>query len=230
MWLIYSPSNNPESRWIFSSGRTVKKIFSWNRGPCLFIKCKLAAASFLRIKKNINTCGSWRYMLVWWSEMISLCKILNIIYNIIPVIQSLGHTVWSYERSILLNWFFLVNKLNQFTTSNWNSTDLQVTQSNLTFKNLTDTLTRNEPKHRRICSYDEWTHCMCKKLSLRSLFTSCALYRCFKNIFAYTFCHCVITWMDWWSEPFHWNKMSKRTSSWKIIVFVGLPEVLDYRK
>ncbi len=133
------------------------------------------------------------------------------------------------ERSILLNWFFLVNKLNQFTTSNWNSTDLQVTQSNLTFKNLTDTLTRNEPKHRRICSYDEWTHCICKKLSLRSLFTSCALYRCFKNIFAYTFCHCVITWMNWWSEPFHWNKMSKRTSSWKIIVFVGLPEVLDYR-
>ncbi len=68
----------------FFSG-TVKKIFGWNRGPWGFIKCNLVAAvneSIYRQHK-INTHGSWWYIEVLWSEMINLCKKLNIIYNII---------------------------------------------------------------------------------------------------------------------------------------------------
>ncbi len=68
--------------------RRVKKIFSWIRGSWWFIKCKSAAARLWASKKQIkehkiNTCDSWRYKEVLWSESIDLCKKLNIIYDII---------------------------------------------------------------------------------------------------------------------------------------------------
>ncbi len=43
---------------------------------------------------KINTIGSWRYIEVLWSELIGLCKKLNII-TLLPVIQSLRQTVHS---------------------------------------------------------------------------------------------------------------------------------------
>ncbi len=43
------------------------------------------------------------------------------------------------------------------TVCGLSSTDLQVTQSKLTFRCPTVTSIRNEPKHRRIWSCDEWT-------------------------------------------------------------------------
>ncbi len=66
---------------------------------------------------KINTHGSWRYTEVLWRNMIGLCKKLNIIFNIItcnPELQSDGS-----ERIIILNQFFLVNWMNQFTKTDW---------------------------------------------------------------------------------------------------------------
>ncbi len=98
------------------------------------------------------------------------------------------------------------------------STDLQVTQSKLTFRRLTVTATGNEPKYRRIWSCDERTDSAPVPPTLTelrnqfdsdrrpmktSLFTSCALdcktstfhitIGCFNNIIAYMLRHCVIT-------------------------------------
>ncbi len=62
---------------------------------------------------KMNPRDSWWYIEVLWSETISLCKKLNIIYYIItcnPEPQTNG-LEWCpvHERIILLNRFFLVN-------------------------------------------------------------------------------------------------------------------------
>ncbi len=43
-------------------------------------------------RKKMNPCGSWWYIKVLWSKTITLCKKLNIIYNIItcnPELQAI---------------------------------------------------------------------------------------------------------------------------------------------
>ncbi len=109
---------------------------------------------------KINTRDSWRYIEVLWSETIGLCKKLNIIYNIItcnPEPQKNGPK-WCpvHEQIILLNCFFDVvvflveQSESSETVCSSSSTDLQVTQSKLTFRCLTVTPTGNEPKYRHI--------------------------------------------------------------------------------
>ncbi len=78
-------------------------------------------ATDLRVKKKkkkhirqhkINTSDSWRYIEVLWSETISLCKKLNIIYSIItcnPEPQTNSLEWCPVHEQILLNWFFSVN-------------------------------------------------------------------------------------------------------------------------
>ncbi len=72
----------------------------------------MCVAFFVR-QDQMNTRGSWWYIEVLWSEIIGLCKKLNIIYNIItcnPEPRGNGAERCPVrERIILLNWFFLVN-------------------------------------------------------------------------------------------------------------------------
>ncbi len=66
----------------------------------------------------MNTCGSWRYIEVLWSETIGLCKKLNIISSIItcnPEPQANGEV-----QLFSANWFFQpipFNKLVPITDS-----------------------------------------------------------------------------------------------------------------
>ncbi len=73
---------------------------------------------------EINTCGSWRYIEVLWSETIRLWKKLHIIYNIITCnteLEANGPEQCPVHKWIIrLNRFFLVNYMNKFTKSpNW---------------------------------------------------------------------------------------------------------------
>ncbi len=67
--------------------------------------CTFLSKKINHIKEHkMTTCGSWRYIRALWSEIISLCKKLNIIYNIIA-----GNPEPQANSPILLNQLFLVN-------------------------------------------------------------------------------------------------------------------------
>ncbi len=98
--------------------------------------------------------------------MISLCKKVKIIYNIItcnPEVQA-NVPEWCLvsEWIILLNWLFLVKWMNQFTKSSWtvwNSLWLEQHRSarfsiKAFQRRLTVTLTQNEPKYWHMWSDD----------------------------------------------------------------------------
>ncbi len=100
---------------------------------------------FLRMKKTIkehkmNTHGSWRYAEVLWRNMIGLCKKLKIIFNIITCNPEPEWTSSPKQTE------------PSETVLNSNSRDLQVTQSKLTFRRLTVTRSRKEPKQWRSLS------------------------------------------------------------------------------
>ncbi len=100
---------------------------------------------FLRMKKTIkehkmNTHGSWRYAEVLWRNMISLCKKLKIIFNIITCNPEPEWTSSPKQTEL------------SETVLGSNSRVLQVTQSKLTFRRLTVTRSRKEPKQWRSLS------------------------------------------------------------------------------
>jgi len=75
---------------------------------------QVSSCLFLRILSiSRNTRSSWRYIDILWSKTTSLCKKLNIIYNIITCNQQTG------KSDSFPNWFFWIVyffELVQFTS------------------------------------------------------------------------------------------------------------------
>ncbi len=218
-----------------------------------------------------------------WSETIGLCKKLNIIYNIIPCNpepQANGPECCSvHKRIILLNRFFLVHYLNQFTKSdwtNWSSSRLEqhrstITQSKLFFWHAWQSLRLERAKvlaylflwcrfllthsalqllHNNIKL--NWGKCLTPTeepdvwtLQMKVLMVFMVYVKrwanedqfihfiCFRQVQHLLFTSLLVLWVymtslsDYVNESKIWtswlNKQSKRTSSWKRIVFPHCP-------
>ncbi len=64
-----------------------KQLVNSENWSLYYSEMQVSGCSSLRIKRHdkeqeINTCGFWYYIKILWSEMISLCMKLNIIYII----------------------------------------------------------------------------------------------------------------------------------------------------
>ncbi len=109
--------------WLFLQSNS-KEYFSLKLWSLVNHKMQIRGWESNKAYQAINTHESWRYIEVLWSETISLCKKMNISYNIItcnPEPQANG-LEWSLVRDwiILLNQFSSVHqiwlkRLKQFT-------------------------------------------------------------------------------------------------------------------